>query len=95
MTVLSMCLCILPIRILMPKQILMELGMYIMAAEPISKACFIDPSKQSMCLYVYPPVVGRQRLGKSVTAATNIQATIEESLEASFSMPFVPYQRKW
>jgi hypothetical protein len=52
------------------------------------------------CLGVcmYPPIVARQRLGKNslivarerlgrnVTAVTNTQATIEELLDASFSM---------
>jgi hypothetical protein len=33
-----------------------------------------------------PPVVARQRLGRKVTAGTNTHATIEEFLEASFSM---------
>jgi hypothetical protein len=33
-----------------------------MAPEPISAEYFINPSHQSMCLYVYPPIVARQRL---------------------------------
>jgi hypothetical protein len=33
-----------------------------------------------------PPIVARQRLGRYVTAGTNTLATIEELLEASFSM---------
>jgi hypothetical protein len=36
--------------------------MYIMAPEPISTAYFINPSHQSVCLYVYPLIVARQRL---------------------------------
>jgi hypothetical protein len=64
----------------------MKLGTYIMAREPISTAYFINPSRQSVCLYLYPPVVARQRLGKNVTAATNTHATIEELLDASFYM---------
>jgi hypothetical protein len=32
------------------------------------------------------PIVARQRLGRDVTAVTNTQATIEELLDASFSM---------
>jgi hypothetical protein len=36
------------------------------APEPISTAYFINPSHQSACLYAYPPIVARQRLGKSV-----------------------------
>jgi hypothetical protein len=49
----------------------MKLGIYIMALDPISKAYFINPSHQSVCLYVYPPLIARQRLGKHVSAATN------------------------
>jgi hypothetical protein len=41
-----------------------------------------------------PPIVARQRLGKNVTAATNTQATIEELLDASFSMRCASYQGK-
>jgi hypothetical protein len=59
----------------------MKLGTYTMAPEPISMAYFINPSHQSVCLYVYPPLVARQRLGKTVTAATNIHA-IEKLLDA-------------
>jgi hypothetical protein len=70
----------------------MKLGMYIMASEPISAAYLINPSHQSVCLYVYPPIVARQQLGKNVTAATH--ATIEEFLDASFSMRPVLYQKK-
>jgi hypothetical protein len=35
-----------------------------------------------------------QNLGKNVTAATNVHATIKEFLDASFSMQPVLYQRK-
>jgi hypothetical protein len=36
----------------------MELGMYvIMALEPISTAYFINSSYESVCLYVYLPIV--------------------------------------
>jgi hypothetical protein len=64
----------------------MELGTYIMASEPISTAYFINPSHQCLCLYVYSPIVARQRLGKNVTAATNTKETIEELLDPLFSM---------
>jgi hypothetical protein len=70
---------------------------YITASEPISVAYFINLSYQScVCVrYVYRRIVARQRLGKkNVTAATNTHATIEELLDASFSMPSVRYQRK-
>jgi hypothetical protein len=53
-----------------------------------------NPSHESVCLYVYPPIVVRQRLGKNppifarlggnVTAVRNTHATIEELLDASF-----------
>jgi hypothetical protein len=54
----------------MPEPIFMKLGMYIMAPEPIPKGHFINPSHQSVCLYVYPPIVTRQPLGKNVKAPT-------------------------
>jgi hypothetical protein len=66
--------------------------MYITAPEPISTAYFVNPSHQSVCLYVYPLIVGRQRLGKDVSAAKNTQATIDEVLDASFSMGSVAYE---
>jgi hypothetical protein len=49
----------------MSEPIFMKLGMYIMAPEPFSTAYFINPSHQSVCVYVYPPIVVRQRLGKN------------------------------
>jgi hypothetical protein len=66
-----------PIDFRMAETISMKLGMYIMAPEPISMAYLINPSYQSVCLYVYPPIAARQRLGKNVTAATNTHATIQ------------------
>jgi hypothetical protein len=42
----------------------------------------------------HPPVVARQRLGRNVTAVTDTHATIEELLDASFSMWPVSYQGK-
>jgi hypothetical protein len=54
----------------------MKLGTYFMEPELNSKAYFTNLSHQPVCLYVYPPIVARQRLGKNVTAATNIH-TIE------------------
>jgi hypothetical protein len=41
---------------------------------------------------VYPPIVARQRLGKHLPAAMNSQATMEELLDAVFSMRSVSYQ---
>jgi hypothetical protein len=77
-----------------------------MALEPISTAYFINPSRQSVCLYVYSPtvarrrlgknfqIVARQRLGKNVDEATNSYTTTKDLLDASFSMRSVSYQRK-
>jgi hypothetical protein len=57
-----------------------------------------------VCVSVYPLIVARQRLGKNplmvawqrlgrnVTAVTNTHATIEELLDASFSVWPVSYQ---
>jgi hypothetical protein len=36
-----------------PEPVFMKLGMYVMAPEPISTAYVINPSQQSVCLYVY------------------------------------------
>jgi hypothetical protein len=33
-----------------------------------------------------PLIIARQRLGRNITVVTNIHATIEELLDASFSM---------
>jgi hypothetical protein len=41
-----------------------------------------------------PPIVARQRLGRNVTAVTNTHATLEELLDASFSMWPASYQGK-
>jgi hypothetical protein len=64
-----------------------------MAPEPIS-AAYLNSSHQSVCLYVYPSIVARQRLGKNVTAETKTLAAIEELLDASFSTGYISYQRK-
>jgi hypothetical protein len=53
------------------------MSVYITAPEPISMAYFINPSHQSVCLYVYPHIAARQWLVKNVTAATNTHATTE------------------
>jgi hypothetical protein len=78
----------------MPITIFMEFGMYIMAYEPISKTYFINPSHQSVCLYVYTPNIVRQRLGENVTEATNTRATVEELLDAWCYILSVSYHRK-
>jgi hypothetical protein len=72
----------------------MKLGMYIMAHEPRSTAYIINPSHQSVCLYVYPPLVPREGLGENVTTVKNTHETTEEMLNAPFSTRSVSYQRK-
>jgi hypothetical protein len=57
----------------MPEQIFIKLAVYLMAHEPISMAYFMNHSHQSVCLYVYPLVVARQRFGKNFSTATNIR----------------------
>jgi hypothetical protein len=44
----------------MLEPVFMKLGVYIMAAEPISTAYFINPFHLFVCLYVYPTIVARQ-----------------------------------
>jgi hypothetical protein len=44
-----------------------------------------------VCLYVYPPVVARQRLGKCVAVVMNTHVIIEELLDVLFSMWSVSY----
>jgi hypothetical protein len=48
--------------------------------------CVSPPIVAKQRLGKNPPIVARQRLGKNVTAVTNTHATIEELLDASFSM---------
>jgi hypothetical protein len=45
---------------------------------------FINPSHQSVCVYVYPPIVARQRVGIQIPVVPN--AWNKELLDASFSM---------
>jgi hypothetical protein len=88
---LCVCMSVNPaINFRMPEPIIMKLGMYMMAPEPISTEYFINSSHLSM----YSPIVARQRLGKNVTAATNTN-TNEELLDAWFSVRSLSYQRKW
>jgi hypothetical protein len=63
---LSVWLCILPSRLNNVQISLMKLGVYIMAPEPISTVHFIDPSHQSVSLYMYPPIVAWQQLSKAL-----------------------------
>jgi hypothetical protein len=69
----------------MPQPIFVKLGMYIMAPE----RTYINLSHQSICLYVYSSIVARQRLGENIIMAPNTHATIQELLDASFSMQTV------
>jgi hypothetical protein len=47
-----------------------------------------------MCLYVYPSLIAKQRLGKNVAAAKKTHAKVGEFLGASFSMRAVSYHRE-
>jgi hypothetical protein len=57
----------------MPEPVFMKLGMYIMATESISMSYFINPSLQSVCLYIPLSMLGngsvntlpRQRIHKT------------------------------
>jgi hypothetical protein len=82
---LSVCLRIPSIRFWMAEPVFMKSGMYIMVPGPISTSYFINPFNHSLCLYMYSPIVDRQRLGKNVTATKSTHAKIE-LLDASFSM---------
>jgi hypothetical protein len=71
--------------------------MYIMETEPTSTACFINPSHQSLCLYVYPVIIARHLLGKCLSPlllGKNVPVAMRNYWEASFSMLSVSYQRK-
>jgi hypothetical protein len=43
---------------------------------------------------IYPPIIARQWLRRNVTAVTNTHATVDELLDALFSMWLVSYQGK-
>jgi hypothetical protein len=91
----SVCVCASPhIKFRMSEQSFMKPGIYIMVPEPILTMYFINPTNQSVCLYLYPSIVALQRFGKNVTAATNTHVTIEELLDALFSIWSVSYQKK-
>jgi hypothetical protein len=49
----------------------MKRDMYIMPPVVILAAYLINPSHQSVCLYVYPSIFARQRLDKHVPEAMN------------------------
>jgi hypothetical protein len=71
----------------------MKLSTFIIAPEPISTAYFVNPSHQSVCIYV-PPIVAKQRLGKKRYCGNKYTCKIEELLDMSFSMRSVSYQIK-
>jgi hypothetical protein len=64
-----------------------------MAPEPIPVMFFINPSHQFV-LYVCPPIVARQWLGRNVTTAMNTHTTIEEFLNMLFSIWPMLYKKK-
>jgi hypothetical protein len=45
-----------------------------------------------LCVCVFPFIAARQRLGKQIPKLTNTHATVEELLDAVFSMRSVSYQ---
>jgi hypothetical protein len=49
---------------------------------------------RSRCCLCIPPIVAKERLGRNVTEVTNTHATVEELLDASFSLWPVSYQGK-
>jgi hypothetical protein len=92
-----LCACVFPcINVRMPELIFMKLVIYmpIMAIEPISAAYFINPFHQTVSLYEYSSIVARQRLGQKVTSTTNTHGTVEEWLDASFTIRSMSYQRR-
>jgi hypothetical protein len=71
----------------------MELGMHVIASEPISTVYFIDPSHQPVCLYVIPlSLLGNGSVKLHRGNEKNQQ--IEEMLDASYSMRPIPHRRK-
>jgi hypothetical protein len=69
-----------------PEPNFMNLGMYIMASEPISKAYFINPSHQSVCAHAYPSI--------STFPPHQIKATIEKLLRVSICVRSVQHQTR-
>jgi hypothetical protein len=59
------CVCGSPlINFWMSEPVFIKHSMYIMAPDPLSTAYFINPSHHSVCLYVYPSYLCKQRLAK-------------------------------
>jgi hypothetical protein len=71
------CLCTPRVKLWLTEPVFKKRDMYIVEPEPISTAYFINTSHQSVCLYVYPFIIARQRYVKNFTDATNTHATIE------------------
>jgi hypothetical protein len=81
-------------KLFVPEPVFMKLGMYVMTLKTISMAYFINPSHQSVCLYV-PPSYGWKTtvrlflslysvLGNGFVKTSprpGIHATIEEMLD--------------
>jgi hypothetical protein len=51
----------------------MKIDLYMIALQAITTAYFINPSHQSVCLWVQPLIVAKQKLGKHVPAAMYTQ----------------------
>jgi hypothetical protein len=60
-----------PLNFWIHEPIFMKLGMCITASESNLTAYVINSCHQSVCLYLYPPVVARYPLCKHVPASTN------------------------
>jgi hypothetical protein len=75
----SACMCVYPI---VARQLLGK-NPFIVARQRLAK---YPPIVARQRLGKNPPFVARERLGRNVTAVTNTHATIEELLDASFSM---------
>jgi hypothetical protein len=81
--------------------------MWVKTPERISVTFFINPSHQSVCLYVYPyillgngtvnnpPIVARHRLYKKVAAVPYAHAAIEDLLDVSISIQSSAYLGKY
>jgi hypothetical protein len=93
------CLCCLCVYVSLPvTNLFMNLGMYIMALEPISMVYFINPSRQSVCLYVYPiSLVGNGLLKIPLLLLSDclVKALLQQRIFTHlFSVPCTSYQGK-
>jgi hypothetical protein len=72
----------------------MNTGMHVMASEPILTSYFINLSNQWVFVFMcIPLIVARQRLDEHVPAERT-HATVEELLNATFSMLPVSCRRR-